>query len=288
MNISPQRRRRTLREHQLRQNGYTLEQIAEKVNVAVSTVHADLRLLETNWADFAGSTRNDLLLQQINRVNRRIGRLINAGVVGLELCTTADQAFRARSLYSQELNAACRELRLLLRELPAEAPHSGDIIELELADYPDHELADPEQPRKNLKKPESERAAIPHKTRETEPAPPPEKNSAENPKTPLPKNTGRNKPCPCGSGQKRKHCHPQHSRSPSPGEAGAVLDTGVSRSSLPPARPGDRAGLPRLDSPPDIEAEVLRLTREFDAADRNNDQLTQIRVLERLATLPGK
>jgi len=43
-----------------------------------------------------------------------------------------------------------------------------------------------------------------------------------------------------------------------------------------------------LDSPPDIEAEVLRLTREFDAADRNNDQLTQIRVLERLATLPGK
>jgi hypothetical protein len=25
----------------------------------------------------------------------------------------------------------------------------------------------------------------------------------------LPRNTGRNKPCPCNSGKKRKHCHPQ-------------------------------------------------------------------------------
>ena len=118
MPISPQRRRRTLREHQLRQNGYTLEQIAEKVNVSVSTVHADLRLLETNWSDFAQATRNDLLLQQINRVNRRVGRLINTGVVGLELCRSVDEALRARALYAQELNAACRELRLLLASSP--------------------------------------------------------------------------------------------------------------------------------------------------------------------------
>ena len=45
----------------------------------------------------------------------------------------------------------------------------------------------------------------------------------------------------------------------------------------------DRGGLP-----PDIEAEVLRLTRQFDAADRNNDQLGQVRALEKLAALPGK
>lgn len=272
MNISPQRRRRVLREHQLRQNGYTLEQIADKVNVAVSTVHADLRLLETNWADFASSTRNDLLLQQISRVNRRIGQLINKGVVGLERCATVDQAFRARALYSQELNAACRELRLLLRELPADAPRSGEIIELELADYPTHELADPERPRKNLKKPESEPAAISRKTKEIAAPAASEKSSRENPKfarpvpPALPENTGRNKPCPCGSGQKRKRCHPQHAqRVPSGPEAGPV---------------------PAVQ--PDIEAEVLRLTRQFDAADRNNDQLTQLRALERLAALPAK
>jgi len=278
MSISPQRRRRTLREHQLRQNGYTLEQIAEKVNVAVSTVHADLRLLETNWTDFAQSTRNDLLLQQINRVNRRIGRLLNNGVVGLKLCTTADQVFRARALYSQELNAACRELRLLLRELPADAPHGGEIIELELADYPDHELADPERPRKNLKKPESEPVAIPHKTRETEPSPPPEKNSSEHPKMALPQNTGRNRPCPCGSGKKRKLCHPQHAQR---------IPSRLAPES-PPGMGQAREPVPSPTIPPDIEAEVLRLTRQFDAADRDNDQRTQLDVLEQLAALPGK
>ena len=57
----------------------------------------------------------------------------------------------------------------------------------------------------------------------------------------------------------------------------------MSRSSLPPARPGDRGGLP-----PGLEAEVERLTQQFDAAEQNNDQLTQVKVLEKLAALPGK
>ena len=255
MNISPQRRRRTLREHQLRQNGHTLEQIADKVNVSIATVHADLRLLETNWSDFAQATRNDLLLQQIIRVNRRIGQLINGGVAGLKLCATIDEGLRARALYSQELNAACRELRLLLRELPAEVPISGEIIELEPAEYPDHELADPERPRKNLKKPENELAASPQKTKQIAPPQPPEKNSSENLKPALPKNTGRNKPCPCGSGKKRKLCHPQHAQAP------------------PQA--------------PDIEAEALRLTREHQVAQANGDPLAEISALGKLVDLYG-
>lgn len=56
MPSSPRRRRRTLREHQLRQNGWSLERIAQQVNVSNATVHADLRLLETNWSDFARAT----------------------------------------------------------------------------------------------------------------------------------------------------------------------------------------------------------------------------------------
>ena len=272
MNISPRRRRRTLREHQLRQNGYTLERIAAKVGVSVATVHDDLRLLETHWADFAQATRNDLLLQQINRLNRRVSHLINTGVLGLELCTEISEAIRARALYAQELNAACRELRLLLRELPAETPLSGEIIDIELADFPDDELADPERTRKNLKEPESSKPAIAQETGEIAAPSAPEKNSPANLKVALPKNSGRNKPCPCGSGRKRKRCHPQHSSAPPPGE--------MSRS--------DGGRLPQLDPPPDIEAEVLRLTRRFDAADQDNDQLTQLRVLEQLAALPGK
>ena len=263
MSISPRRRRRILREHQLRQNGYTLEQIAEKVNVSTATVHADLRLLETNWSEVAGGTRNDLLLQQINRVNRRIGHLLNTGVVGLELCVTFDEALRARALHAQELNASFRELRLLLKELPGETPAGGEVVELELDDFPDHELADPERPRKNLKEPETVRPATPRKAQAIVAATASEKRSSENLKpTPppapiatLPKNTGRNKPCPCGSGKKRKLCHPQHARS-------QTLS-------------------------PELESEAIRLTRRVQEAEQNNDPLAQINALSELAELTG-
>lgn len=77
MPISPRRRRRTLREHQPRQNGNTLEYSADKLKVSVATVHDDPRLLETNWDDFDRATRHDLLLQQITRVNCRISQLLN-------------------------------------------------------------------------------------------------------------------------------------------------------------------------------------------------------------------
>ena len=274
MNISPRRRRRMQREHQLRQNGHTLEYIADKLKVSVATVHDDLRLLETNWDDFARATRHDLLLQQITRVNRRISQLLNWKPPGPESRITIDEFIRIQALNAQSLNAANRELRLLLRELPPDArPGSGEVIEIELADYPDHELADPLEPRKNLKKPESPKPAIPQKTQEIGASETPEKKFPENLKDDLPRNTGRNKPCPCGSGQKRKHCHPQNT-SPRPQPPSPRLVRGPA----PPA----------TDLPPDIEAEVLRLTRQFDAADRNNDQLGQVRALEKLAALPGK
>ena len=209
MNISPRRRRRMQREHQLRQNGNTLEYIADKLGVSVATVHADLRLLETNWNEFAQATRQDLLLQQITRVNRRISQLLNRQPPGPESPLTPDEVIRIEALHTRNLNAACREFRILLRELPcAVQPESGEITEDEFDDYPDHELADPEVPRRNLKKPESPQPARTSKTREIEPQPASEKNSSENLSENLPRHTGRNKPCPCGSGRKRKHCHP--------------------------------------------------------------------------------
>ncbi len=258
MPASPRRRRRILRAHQLRQNGRSLKDIAKRLNVSIATVHADLRLLETDWHDIAAATRNDLLLQQINRVNRRLGHLINTGVVGLELCNTIDEALRARALYAQEINAASRELRLLLRELPAESTLSGEIIELERADYPDYELADPETNRKKLKEPEkaeTPQPAIPSNTQEIVASAVPEKNSTENLNPNLPRNTGRNRPCPCGSGNKRKHCHPQHAQSSAPST--------------------------------DTEAEALRLTERYQAAEKNNDPLAQVNALEQLVDLVG-
>ena len=182
MPASPQRRRRILRAHQLRQNGRSLKYIAEKLKVSIATVHADLRMLETDWSDIAQATRNDLLLQQITRINGRIVGLINGRAPGEELCVTLDQIMRVQALHTQNFNAACRELRLLLRELPREAPTgNGQIIELERADYPDYELADPETNRKKLKKPEPVQPAIPSNTQKIAAPPPPEKNSPENP-----------------------------------------------------------------------------------------------------------
>ena len=277
MNISPRRRRRIIREHQLRQNGRTLEDIAARLGVSVATVHADLRLLETNWNDFAQATRHDLLLQQITRVNRRIGHLLNRKPLGPEAGFTAEEFLRVETLYAQNLNAACRELRLLLRELPGDArPGSGEIIDIELADYPDYELADPEETRKNLKKAESPQHLIPGKTRESEPRQAAEKKSPENLKAiaALPRNTGRNKPCPCGSGRKRKHCHPQ--------DSGAPL--------LAERSPSDSGNLPTPATglPPGLEAEALRLTQEHHEAEQRNDARAQVRALSKLADLYSK
>ena len=259
MTVSPRRRRRILRVHQLRQNGRSLKYIAEKLNVSIATVHADLRLLETNWNDIALATRNDLLLQQITRVNGRIIGLINGPPPGEELCATLDEFLRVQALHTQNLNAACRELRLLLRELPCEAPvGNGQIIELERADYPDHELADPEPDQKKLKEPEkaeTPQPAIPSNTQEIVASAVPEKYSLETLNPNLPRNTGRNRPCPCGSGSKRKHCHPQHAQS-----------------SAPPAG---------------IEAQALRLTERYQAAEQCNDPLAQVNALEQLVDLYG-
>ena len=151
MNISPRRRRRILREHQLRQNGHTLEQIAKKVDISVATVHADLRVLETNWTEFAQATRKDLLLQQINRLNRLITRLTNRKPFADDGTFAVEQIISLETLISRDLNAANREFRLLLRELRADAPHNDEIIELELSRLPRPRAR---RPRTNPKKPE--------------------------------------------------------------------------------------------------------------------------------------
>ena len=52
---------------------------------------------------------------------------------------------------------------------------------------------------------------------------------------------------------------------------------------------GDRGSLlPEPTIPPHLEAEALRLTQQYEAAQRNNDQLAQVRTLEKLAGLYGK
>ena len=215
MYTSPQRRRRILSAHNFRQHGYSLRDIAQRLHVSAATIHADLRALETDWTDIAQATRNDLLLQQIHRLNRRINRLIRqnpadlAAEVGFppSIPLGLDAMTRLHALREQSLNAACRELRLLLQQLPDDHQPPGDTIELEL--LADDQLADPDRvqsDRTALNKPEQPQPTIPNKTREISAGTSPESISAEQPNSPFPRATGRNQPCPCGSGRKRKRC----------------------------------------------------------------------------------
>ena len=216
MNISPQRRQRIVRAHHLRRNGRSQTESADLLNVSKATVNADLKLLEADWAHIAELTHDDLLLDQIEQLNLRLKHLLSLGPLDLikqlglpeDMRVSIAEMTRLYAVHQQSIQAATRELRLLLRELrPETRQRSPDIIDAELAEDPE-----PDQPGSNwpqLNKPDRSDRTIPSKTLEIERPDPKQKNSADHPTIPLPRNTGRNKPCPCGSGKKRKHCHPQ-------------------------------------------------------------------------------
>ena len=307
MNISPRRRRRIFQEHALRQAGRTLEQIADQTNVSIATVHADLRLLEEHWVLLTQDIHDDLLLQQVARLDQRLERLTGADPIeqarralGPDAQLTLEQLTQIEDRHARRLAQAERELRMLLKQL--NIPHI--YSSMRSPDHPDDEFADHETDRKNLKEPETIPDPIPSKTLEIVAPHPSEKSSPETLKPHLPSPNGRNQPCPCGSGQKRKHCHSQPSNSPplgdmsrqppkSPpsGEARPALDAGMSRSDrggLPPSA-GDRGVLPTdfpdKPLPPGAEAEALRLTDQLQAAKARGDSLAQVNAIEKIIDL---
>ena len=175
MNISPRRRRRMMREHQLRQDGRTLAQIAERLDVSIATVHDDLRLLEEHWKLLVKDIHDDLLLQQIARIDQRIERLSRLDPIAetraaLDPDTrlSVDQLMLIEDRHERRLAQAERELRMLLKQL--HNPHM--IGSTRAGDYPDDELADPATDRTNLKKPETVQTPIPSKTLEIVPRKP--------------------------------------------------------------------------------------------------------------------
>ncbi len=291
-NISPRRRRRIFRAHQLRQDGLTLEQIAEQLDVSVATVHADLRLLEEHWVVLAQDIHDDLLLQQIARLDRRVERLSRLDPIadvqralGPDAELNLEQLGLIEDRHERRLAQAGRELRMLLKQLH----NRHDYRSTRSADAPDEELADPETAPRNLKEPETQRTAIARKTLEIVPPEVAEKNSSTTPQTPidLPRDTGRNQPCPCGSGRKRKRCHPQHSNPPPPAPA-RIPPLPLS----PRGAGGDaegRGGLttPATGLPPDREAEALHLTQRAHEARANGDPIAQLNALDKLVDLYG-
>lgn len=231
MYITPQRRQRMVRAHYLRQGGHSLSQSAEILNVSRATIHADLKLLETHWNLVAELTHDDLLLEQIEQLQLRVNRLRSLGPLDLlaelglpkDLRVDISEMTRLYAVHQQAIQAATRELRLLLRELrPETRQRFGDVIDIELADDADQHLMDPEQGWTTLNKPEHPKPVNSGKTQDLLLPDSDTKKVPERSASPIPRNTGRNKPCPCGSNKKRKHCHPEpqslQAQSPPPGD----------------------------------------------------------------------
>ena len=164
MPTSPQRRRRILHAHELRQAGQSLRQIATTLGVSHATIHADLKLLETDWSDIAEQTADDFLFEHVTLLRRRVHRLLqedptkplegfsfltNGGRVTPLLPNTAPaQIARLHEVHHRAIATALREYRLILRELrPAAKARALADAEAEAFDCPDDQLTDAPRPK---------------------------------------------------------------------------------------------------------------------------------------------
>ncbi len=164
MPTSPQRRRRILHAHELRQAGKSLRQIAETLGVSHATIHADLKLFETDWSEIAEQTADDFLFEHVTLLRRRLHRLLQEDptkpleafsfvtdggrVTPLVERTAPAQIARLHEVHHRAIATALREYRLILRELrPAARARALADAEAEAFDYPDDQLTDAPRPK---------------------------------------------------------------------------------------------------------------------------------------------
>lgn len=139
---SPRRRRRILRAHMLRHNGATLRDIAAELDVAPSTVHADLRYLEDHWSAIQKQAVDDALLGQLLTLQRDI-EFISWGVF-----QSGDRDECNKRL--AQLLPLRRELRLTAAQLDklnvARRPgQPADFLPRHVADHDPYDEPDPQQ-----------------------------------------------------------------------------------------------------------------------------------------------
>ena len=158
MTISPQRRNRIRRAHQLRQQGRTLRSIAQQLGVSHPTIIDDLALLETDRIPLTLTIIHDLLIAHSLDLHDRINSLIqrdplqpltrftaakpDGEPVSLDAEAGPDQIARFEALHDRALNNALREFRLALRELD----RATTFVKNQPADFPPEQLAAPDLP----------------------------------------------------------------------------------------------------------------------------------------------
>ncbi len=154
MHISPRQRRRSVRVHYLRQQGHSLQHIADNLKTSVATVRADLKLAETHWSSIAAATADDLLLQSLHLLKLRLD-------VALKYDFVADNAkrltpvdyLRARDAQETQLNSLAREIRRTVQDVHRRADQRPD--QPGLFDEEPQELAETTPKLSQIEPPES-------------------------------------------------------------------------------------------------------------------------------------
>ncbi len=124
-----------MRAHHLRQQGHTLRQIAEKLNISVATVRADLKLAQTHWATIAAASADDLLLESLHLLQIRLTLAIKRDYVADNAgrLTPVDY-LRARDAQENQLNHLAREIRRTAHDVhrrAAQRPDQPDLFDEE-------------------------------------------------------------------------------------------------------------------------------------------------------------
>ena len=135
MHIPPARRRRILTVHHLRQQGKSLRKIAEQLKVSHATVHADLKLVETHWSEIALPAADDLLLNQLHIIQRRLARVLQQDLsAAFNHRLSPDEYTRLYAVQANELATLLREARRTVAAVQRRAEQRPEQ-EVDIPDY---------------------------------------------------------------------------------------------------------------------------------------------------------
>ena len=162
MFIPPKRRRRIMRAHHLRQQGHSLRQISEKLNVSLATVRADLKLAQTHWGPIAAASADDLLLESLHLLRIRLSGAVKQDPVASNAQRlTPVEYLRARDARETQLNTLAREIRRTVQQVHQRAEHRPE--QPDLFDQEPQELSETitessqiEPPNSTISSPEQE------------------------------------------------------------------------------------------------------------------------------------
>ena len=152
MQLTPQRRHRIIHAQLLHQQGKSLSQIAEQLDVSRSTVHDDLQHFHDHYPDLAHSLTQTLTITHALSLNTFLEELLAQGPLGFLNDQTDDEEQppippeRLADIHKHYLTtviALFREQRLALRELqsaarPATPPFSLPPLPLNDLQPPDY------------------------------------------------------------------------------------------------------------------------------------------------------